>query len=178
MKKLFLLFVTLALVVSCEPVEKPQQKSDSGVAKATIRVNTNSSGHTVEQENYMAKTKKDNEIGAVKHLYIVSSYTGDIMEYSTVVGKVTSGGKRLSPRTVFSGMGTGYTDNIVSIGGHQYETPEVMDEYGMYGDSMPYIYWIDAQGHYQQYFPSGGTYLRISEKPLVVRKPNLSLSLK
>lgn len=178
MKRLFLLLVSVVLFVSCKKVESSQQKSDSGVSKATVKVNTNSKGHTVEQENYMEKTTRDNETGSMKHLYIISSYTGDVMEYSTVRGKVTSGGKRLSPTTVFSGYNNAGVNNMVTVGGERFETPEMMDEYGMYGNSMPYVYWFDAQDMYHQYFPSGGTYLHISDKPLVIRKSNLSVSIK
>lgn len=176
-KKFGILAAIISLsLTSCQEVDR-QQKSDSGVKKASMKVTTDSEGHSVEQLNYMEKTKKDNDLGAVKHLYIISSYTGDIMEYSTVKGKVTSGGKRLSPRTVNDGTGSAGSYNSVVIGGKTYYTTEVMDEYGMYGDSMNYIYWFDAQGIYHQYFPSGGTYLHIADRPLVIRKANLSLTI-
>jgi fructose-1,6-bisphosphatase len=51
-----------------------------------------------------------------------------------------------------------------------------MDEYGMYGESMNYVYWFDAQGNYHQYFPSGGTFLHISDKPLRIKKSSLTFT--
>ena len=39
------------------------------------------------------------------------------------------------------------------------------------------MYWFDAQGNYQQYYPSGGTYVQISDKPLRIKKSNLSLTI-
>lgn len=156
-----------------------QQSSDSGVTKATTQVQTDADGHTSEQKNIIERLKRDNAVGEVKHLYIISSYTGDVMEYSTVVGKVTSGNKRLSPKTVNSAAGMGATNayaNTVNIGGLTYLTDEVLDDGGSYGDSGSYLFWFDAQGNYHQYYPSGGTYLHISEKPLRVRKSNLTLS--
>lgn len=156
-----------------------QQTSDSGVTKASVKIETDADGHTIEQKNIMERLKRDNSVGEVKHLYIISSYTGDVMEYSTVVGKVTSGSKRLSPKTVNSAAGISMTNvytNTVNIGGLTYFTDEVLDDGGSYGDSGSYLYWFDAQGNYHQYYPSGGTYLHISEKPLRIRKSNLTVT--
>lgn len=166
------------ILISCDIDTRPAT-SDSGVNKATVKVKTDANGNTIEQKNYMERVKRDNDLGAVKHLYVISSYTGDVMEYSTVVGKVTSGGKRLSPKTVIGGSGSSVTAhyNHVTIDGTDYLTNEVMDEYGTYGESMSYVYWFDAQGNYHQYFPSGGTYLHISDKPLRIKKANFSVTI-
>lgn len=126
----------------------------------------------------MKRVVQDNDLGAIKHLYVISSYTGDVMEYSTVKGKVTSGGKRLSPKTVSGGSGglSNIDYNYVNINGSNYITDEIMDEYGMYGESMNYVYWFDAQDNYHQYFPSGGTYLHISNKPLRIKKSSMTFT--
>ena len=118
----------------------------------------------------------DNDLGSLKHLYVISSFTGDVMEYSTVKGKVTSGGKRLSPKSVngrYNESGSGYA-NYVIIANTKYSTDEVLDDGGSYGESMSYVYWFDAQGNYHQYFPSGGTYLHISDKPLRIKKSSMT----
>lgn len=170
-----IVILAMCLLFSCDFPNK-QQKSDSGVTKATTKVKTDVNGNTTEQVNIMARIQRDNEVGAVKHLYIISSYTGDVLEYSTVKGKVTSGGKRLSPRTVQPGTSSTYgSANYVQIGGDTYTTSEILDDGGAYGDSGNYLYWFDAQGNYQQYYPSGGTYLHISDKPLRIKKANFSL---
>lgn len=181
MKKLKLITVIalLAILSSCN-YDRQQQKSDSGVKKATTTIKTNPDGTTVEQRNIIERLKRDNEIGSIKHLYVVSSYTGDVLQYSTVRGKVTSGGKRLSPKTVngsasVSSSFGGY--NRVILGGNSYITDEVLDDGGTYGDSGNYLFWFDAQGNYQQYYPSGGTYIQISDKPLRIKKSNLSLTI-
>jgi hypothetical protein len=177
MKKLALILVTLFTIVSCN-IETSQQKSDSGVQKATTKVATDMNGRTVEQENIIKRLERDNKVGSIKHLYIISAYTGDVLQYSTVKGKVTSGGKRLSPKTV---NGIGYNNpgvsNFVDIGGYRYTTDEVLDDGGAYGESGNYLYWFDAQDNYQQYYPSGGTYLHISDKPLRIKKTNFSVSI-
>ena len=180
MRKLTFIWValtTLALA-SCGDMENRQQKSDSGVQKATTKVQTDMNGRTVEQENIIKRLERDNKVGSIKHLYIISAYTGDVLQYSTVKGKVTSGGKRLSPKTV---EGNGYNNpgnnNMVNINGLQYTTNEVLDDGGAYGESGNYLFWFDAQDNYQQYYPSGGTYLHISDKPLRIKKTNFSVSI-
>ena len=178
MKKLLFILISGLLLTSCvEPQQ--QQKSDSGVTKATTKIKTNPDGTTVEQKNIIERLKRDNDIGSVKHLYVISSYTGDVLQYSTVKGKVTSGGKRLSPKTVSGGSGglTGINYNSVNIGGVNYITDEVLDDGGAYGDSGNYLFWFDTQGNYHQYYPSGGTYLEICDRPLRVKKTNFSITL-
>lgn len=181
-KVIFSLIAILAIAftfTSCGSNSRPQQTSDSGVTKATVKIETDADGYTIEQKNIMERLKRDNMVGKVKHLYIISSYTGDVMEYSTVKGKVTSGSKRLSPKTINNSTGlngtNGYT-NTVYIGQTPYYTDEILDDGGAYGESGNYLFWFDVQGNYHQYYPSGGTYLHISEKPLRVRKANFTLS--
>lgn len=170
----FTAIFALFALFSCNSDE--QQRSDSGITKASTTVKTGPDGKTIEQKNIIDKLQKDNEIGAIKHLYIISSYTGDVLEYSTVRGKVTSGNKRLSPKTVVgnSAKTNATYSNWVTLGEHAYITDEVLDDGGAYGESANYIYWFDAQGNYQQYFPAGGTYLHISDRPLRIRKANFA----
>lgn len=183
MKKVIFSLIAILVIAftftSCELQPNTQQSSDSGVTKASVKIQTDAEGHTVEQKNIMERLKRDNMVGEVKHLYVISSYTGDVMEYSTVKGKVTSGNKRLSPKSVNNSTGlngsNGYT-NTVNIGGVPYYTDEVLDDGGTYGESGNYLFWFDAQGNYHQYYPSGGTYLHISEKPLRVRKANFTVT--
>lgn len=180
MKRKLVLFVWFAIFASCTNQDAKQQKSDSGVQKATVQIKTDAQGHTSEQVNIMERLKRDNELGSVKHLYVISSYSGDVLEYSTVKGKVTSGNKRLSPRTVnndkVQALNVYYND--VYIGGQRYVTDEVLDDGGTYGDSGNYLFWFDAQGNYHQYYPSGGTYLHIADRPLKVNKASFSVEIK
>lgn len=147
--------------------------------KASTAVQTDVNGRTIEQENIIERLKRDNAPGSIKHLYIISSYTGDVLQYSTVKGKVTSGNKRLSPKTVNGSDGglTSASYNMVNIGGYNYVTNEVLDDGGAYGESGNYLFWFDAGGNYQQYYPAGGTYLHISDKPLRIKKANFSVTV-
>ena len=186
MKKqiLFIATLMLAFVVftseSCDDFAiKKQAISDSGVEKATVEITTDFTGMTVEQQNIIERIKRDTQIGSIKHLYIISSYTGDVLIYSTIKGKVTSSGKGINPGTVVGYSSYYGTDkNPVRIGGQKYTTNEMMDEYGTYGNSSNYVYWFTAQDNYQQYFPSGGTFLFVSDVPMTVRKSNLTVELK
>src|SRR5256885_1001889 len=111
--------LTLAVgLAACEPAETP--KSASGVSKATVHVDVDpTTGMTTEQSNIRNRLVEDNKPGSVKHLYIISPDSGQVLIYSTVRGKVTSSGKRLSPRTVNS------SDAFpVDIGGERHYTPE------------------------------------------------------
>lgn len=176
--KSVLTIVCMTLLFACNDMGSSQQKSDSGVTKATTAVHTDADGKTIEQENIIERLKRDNQPGSIKHLYIISSYTGDVLQYSTVKGKVTSGSKRLSPKTV-NGNGTNSPgwSNLVSIGGTKYVTDEVLDDGGAYGESGNYMFWFDAQGNYHQYYPAGGTYISICDKPQRIKKANFTVTM-
>jgi len=153
------------LLISCD---KKETKSSSGVKRVKVKVETDAGGLTVEQRNIKTRLLMDNEPGAIKHLYIISAYSGQVILYSTVVGKVTSSGKRLTPTTVES---TGDTlDSIqVMIEGETYHTPEVLQDDGTYGSSAEYIYWWDTKEIYHQHYISGGQIVHVSSQPIAVK---------
>jgi len=174
LKMVMLFQIAIIGFMGCET--PTQQKSDSGVEKASVKIKTDVNGQTIEQKNIISRLQRDNDLGSLKHLYIISSFTGNVMEYSTVKGKVTSGNKRLSPKTINNSPNTG-NYNYVKMDNKTYLTDEVLDDGGSYGESMNYVYWFDAQDNYHQYFPSGGTYLHISDKPLRIKKSNLTFEM-
>lgn len=179
MLKKIIYFISLSILLAACNLNTTQQKSDSGITKATTAVQTDANGKTIEQDNIIERLKRDNQPGSIKHLYIISSYTGDVLQYSTVKGKVTSGNKRLSPKTVNSAagiQGANGSSNTVVLNGTSYYTDEVLDDGGAYGESGNYLFWFDAQGNYNQYYPAGGTYLHISDKPLRIKKANFSVT--
>ena len=173
-KTLVVLGLATAIVVfvGCEngPIQPPQ--STSGVVKAQVRVPIGSDGLTTEQRNVGERLIEDNKPGSVKHLYVISAYSGQVIIYSTVRGKVTSSGKRLTPNTV-AAYGTGNGGNIdgidVVIGNQGYETNEVLQDDGTYGHSMDYLFWWDTRGVYHQHYVSGGQIVHVSNQPLAVK---------
>lgn len=176
MRKFFaaLVFVIFGLMTGCglfdtTPAQQPE--SASGVKKVSVQVQTNSKGLTMEQQNVADRLLEDNKPGAVKHLYIISTYSGQVIIYSTVRGKVTSGGKRLTPVTIVGGYGqNGYYGGFpVMIGGREVYTSEVLQDDGTYGHSGDYLYWWDTKGVYHQHYLSGGQIVHISNQPLAVK---------
>lgn len=157
---------------SCDPPANPPQ-SDSGVKKTTTQVKTGADGLTVEQRNVRDRLARDNEPGSIKHLYVISAYSGQVLIYSTVRGKVTSSGKRLSPRNIVVGAAGEYRLSGYDFNG--YTTSEVLEDDGTYGDSVPYVYWFDARGVYHQHYIEGGQILHISDQPLAVKSIVLNM---
>jgi prepilin-type N-terminal cleavage/methylation domain-containing protein len=149
-------------------------KSTSGVKKVRTKVQTGPDGQTSEQRNIVKKLKEDNKPGAIKHLYVFSAYSGQCILYSTVKGKVTSSGKRLSPNTVNGALGgTNNNYNIagipLNIGGRVVYTEEVLQDDGTYGSSIPYLYWWDVRGISHKHYVSGGQIVHISDQPMTVK---------
>lgn len=171
MRQFFLIFVLLLVVSGCNDLQSVQ--SVSGVQMAKVgKVKTDAEGLTVEQRNIKQRIDMDNSPGSIKHLYVISAYSGQVLIYSTVDGKVTSSGKRLTPQHV-TGVGfnrSGQTHYLpqVQIGSTNYETDEILGEDGTFGDSVPYLYWWNAQGVYHQHYVTGGEILHISDQPLAV----------
>lgn len=144
-------------------------ESASGVKKATVHVPTNSEGLTTEQQNIRERLLEDNKPGSVKHLYVVSAYSGQVIIYSTVRGKVTSGSKRLTPTKITSSYDMMSGGFVVDIGPRRMNTDEVLQDDGTYGSSMEYLYWWDTKGVYHQHYVSGGQIVHISNQPLAVK---------
>lgn len=175
--KFILLLLTVVVMSSCDLFPGSSQPnivpvSASGVAKADVKVVTDANGNTVEQKNIMERLKRDNKPGSIKHLYVISAYSGQVIIYSTVDGKVTSAGKRLTPTSVVDTGGQYVTNSYgfdVNIAGGYYRTTEVLGDDGTYGSSDPYIYWFDVKGVYHQHYLSGGQILHISDQPLAVK---------
>lgn len=146
--------------------------SSSGVDRATTSVETDPDGHTVEQKNIIDRLAIDNTPGSIKHLYVISAYSGQVIMYSTVRGKVTSGSKRLSPSTVNASSNMG---SSVYIGDQTYETEEIISDDGAYGSSGDYIFWFDSKGAYHQHYNSGGQIIHISDQPLAVSSVTINI---
>jgi len=157
-----------------------QPQSTSGVEKATVNLKTDSSGMTVEQQNIAKRLEADNKPGAMKHLYIISAYSGEVIMYSAVKGKVTSGKKRLTPRTVAAidgdMVGEPHNGIPIVIGNKWHWTSEVLEDDGTYGESMDYIYWWDTKGIYHQHMVTGGQIIHISDAPLNVKRVMINIT--
>lgn len=178
-KYLFIALLTLA-AACVDDSAPPTQKAVSGVTATAVAVPTQSNGLTVEQQNVRDRLIMDNKPGAIKYLYVISSYSGDVLLYSTVRGKVTSSGKRLAPTTVSSldgqYVGSRFGGIPVNIAGDTHVTTEVLQDDGTYGTSIDYLYWWDTKGVYHQQYVTGGEIITISDQPLRVPKVIINLS--
>lgn len=172
MKNLSLILIVLFFAFN--GCDKNAPKSTSGVQKQTVKVQTGSNGLTVEQENIRTRLLADNKPGSIKHLYVISPYSGQVILYSTVKGKITSSGKRLSPYMVES-AGEDTDGFPIRIGNWEGTTAEVLQDDGTYGHSDPYIYWWDVQGRYHQHFFTGGQIIHLSDQPIPVKNIILNL---
>jgi hypothetical protein len=176
MKKQIIAALILPLtLLSCR--EEPVTASGA-VSKKTVEVATDGDGWTTEQKNIAERLRRDNKVGAIKHLYVISPYSGQVILYSTVKGKVTSSGKRLTPNTVASAPATtgNYGGGLaVGIGGQGYYTSEVLQDDGTYGSSCEYIYWFDSKDVYHSHFFTGGQIIHVSEQPIATKNIVLNL---
>jgi hypothetical protein len=168
-KVIYSLTLVCAMVWLSGCGEQQSAQSDSGVKKASVHIQTDQNGNTVEQKNIADRLTMDNKPGSIKHLYIISPYSGQVLIYSTVRGKVTSSGKRLTPTSVISGYNSGYYGMCVNIGGSGYYTSEVLQDDGSYGNSGEYIYWWDVRGVYHQHYITAGQIIHISDQPVAVK---------
>lgn len=166
---------------------RTKPKASSGAVRQTVKIKTDAEGRTVEQRNVGRRLTMDNEPGSIKHIYIVSTQSGQTLLYSTVKSKVTSGGKSLAPKRVAAGYvalsqyqgsarASGYGPEV-QIGNKVYRTPEVMGDDGTYGSSGDYLYWWDAQDQYYQVYVTGGMMPLISSRPLRVRDIVMNLEI-
>jgi hypothetical protein len=162
--------VVFGVIAGCDTrKDPPQPESASGVKKATVQVPTNSEGLTIEQQNIRERLLEDNKPGSVKHLYVISAYSGQVIIYSTVRGKVTSGGKRLTPYEVDAEYGQFHVPDLKDWNGHSVHTNEIIQDDGTYGSSAEYLYWWDTKGVYHQHYVSGGQIVHVSNQPLAVK---------
>ncbi len=179
--KLMTIVVAALMLPSC--IEETQPSNASGsVSKKTVEVATDADGWTVEQKNIAERLKRDNVAGAIKHLYVISPYSGQVILYSTVKGKVTSSGKRLTPTSVAATdgqyVGSAHMGMGVNINGQSKYTTEVLQDDGSYGSSCEYIFWFDSKGVYHSHFFTGGQIIHVADQPMPVKNVIINLEQK
>jgi hypothetical protein len=175
----YAILFSLLLIACGAKTPNDTLKSASGVSKADVQVQTGSDGLTVEQRNVGRRLTEDNKPGSIKHLYVISAYSGQVLIYSTVKGKVTSGSKRLTPNSVAATDGRNVDYSMmgipIHIGGRDLRTSEVLGDDGTYGSSSEYLFWFDQSDVYHQHYPSGGQIIHISDQPIAVKSVILNM---
>lgn len=179
--------VAMVFVSGCEGQTRsvqPAITAVSGVREVKAEVKVGSDGLTNEQRNIQDRYKMDSMPGAIKHLYVISAYSGDVLIYSTVRGKVTSSGKRLTPTSVYAGVARTGDVSVersgipIVIGNNWQRTGEVLQDDGTYGASIEYLYWTDAKGIYHQHYVAGGQIVHVSSEPLAVKRVIINMETK
>ena len=166
-----LLILSIISLSSCDDNNKTV--SSSGATLQEVKITTDNDGWTIEQKNIARRLQIDNTPGSIKHLYIISPYSGQTILYSTVKGKVTSSGKRLKPTTV-SDNNTRRLPGIY-IDKHILKTNEVLQDDGSYGSSCEYIFWFDQKDSYHQHFFTGGQIIHVSDQPMPIKNITINL---
>lgn len=187
MKKIVSITLLAFVFFGCDGNSAPaKETTTSGVsvndAKANLAVKKQADGMTLEQSNIVKSYEVENRPGAIKHLYVISPYSGKVLIYSTVAGKVTSSVKSLNPSTVSTLDGQDVSNShygmAVNVHGKERYTQEVMNESGTYGTSRPeFIYWWDTKGIYHQHYVTGGQMIHVSDQPMPVREIVIDMNL-
>lgn len=181
--KLSLLIPMIALAAmgasegGCDSPRDAAPTSDSGVSKQSTKVEVGGDGLTMEQRNVSDRLREDNKPGSIKHLYVISPYSGQVLLYSPVRGKVTSGGKRLSPTTVKAVYrSSGWYDGfLMKLGLQEVTTQEVLQDDGTYGHSGDYLFWWDLKGIYHQHYLTGGQIVHVASAPIAVKDITINI---
>lgn len=164
---IFGLLSALALTGCNDTEGSSQTVADNGITKARSNVAIGPDGLTTEQRNIKRRLEEDNKPGSVKHLYVISAYSGDVILYSTVKGKITSGSKRLTSSEVAVQADFGDTKGDLLV--------ERLGDDGAYGSSGEYVFWWDARDAYHQHYVAGGQILHVSSTPMAWPKIILNL---
>lgn len=157
MNKIIITSSLLLIISACDPA--PPSAKDIAAAKGeSMAENALGNGNNAEQKNIQRRLKLTGQPGLIGYVVLLNDMGKPVM-YTTVKGKLTSGGKRL----------TQPQKDVYTASGHM-----VMDapsDEGTWGSSSPYIYFWDTNDRYHQW---SGQYLysdqpiRLNEEPLVI----------
>lgn len=167
MRKLILVAVatTAFALAGCQeatpaaPSNKIEQSKKAAEAAAQIDFTENSEIDNIKRR--LELTSKPGQIGFV----VLLNEAGQPILYTSVKGKITSSGKRLTKPWMAVDADCG-----------EYGCDQVVDgpsDEGTYGSSDPYIYFWDTAGNYHQW---SGRYL-YSDKPIRLRQQPLVIEI-
>lgn len=144
-----------------------QQQSEqvaSTMSKLLAAVPAPQLDNSLERANISKRLTTFSDSNKISYIYLVSF--GKVMAFYTVKGKITSGGKRLTPQNQIAYQELGTPDNVVV------EAPELD---GTYGSSNPYVFFWTTDGAYVQW---SGEYM-LSDQPLqLTTAPELVRTIK
>lgn len=161
-KYLILVVISVFVLAGCDQRAKTKTVKQTQSQKAAVAAESISFTENAEINNIKARLELTSDPGLTGFVLLMNEAGQPIM-YTGVVGKITSGGKRLTkPQALVKG------DRGQAYGHFVMNAPS--DE-GTWGSSSPYIYFWTTAGQYIQW---NGKYLysdqpfRTTVEPLVI----------
>lgn len=145
---------------SCDSASGQAQSQQATVAQTLSKLITAVPApqldNSLERANISKRLTTFSDPNKISYIYLVSY--GKVMAFYTIKGKITSGGKRLTPQNQVIYQDVGTPENMVV------ESPELD---GTYGNSNPYIFFWTTDGVYVQW---SGDYMLV-DQPLQLSTP-------
>lgn len=158
-----LLLVAAMCIPLAACVEEAKSNKVQQSQKAAEAANSINFAENAEIENIKKRLELTSNPGAVGFIVLLNQAGQPIM-YTSVKGKITSGGKRLTEPDRSNSWGSG-TNNVVRA---------APSDEGTYGNSDPYIFFWTMDGQYVQW-NSGYLY---SDKPIRLKVEPLVINIK
>lgn len=164
---LAILTAMVVLISGCQAgwFDSQPVTSKSGLVMQSVTLGPVKDGMSLEQWNIKQRYIHDNKPDAIKYVYLVGP-NGGVTQHFVISGKVTSSGKRLTPRTVANEMSSNSEGFDIPFGDRIYETQEVIEDDGTFGDSIPYVYMWTTKGNFVQVIPMGAFLMYVSDMQL------------
>lgn len=155
------------LLAACEPNAPANPAKTTQAQKAAEAANSIQFSENAEIDNIKRRLELTSNPGQIGFVLLLNEMGKPVM-YTSVKGKITSGGKRLtSPQEVKC------LDVADGVGCSQQMIEAPSDE-GTYGSSNPYIFFWTVDGQYIQW---SGKYL-YSDKPFRIDDPTIVILTK
>lgn len=169
-RPLLMLSLVLPLLGTQDGCPNNEVRSASGTKMATAgNVHTDEHGHTAEQANIIHKVKVESDMDKVWYLYVLSPTNKHVILKSTAKGKITSSGKRLTPKEI-SGVASAGNGMSFQIGETTYYTQEMPAEDGTFGSSAEYIFWTDTAGVNHRHYLLDGQVIHVADQEMSIRE--------
>jgi len=132
-----ILSTMLFVLIGCEEttrnkIDNQAEKKAEQAVKMMEQTPTPSLDRSLERENIVKRLKITNDANTLQWIYPMSA--GRVIGRFPVLGKITSGSKKLTPDMDV------YNSNR-----------PMPDEMGAYGSSDGYVFWFDPAGRYHQH---------------------------
>lgn len=150
------------LLTACEPNAPANPAKAAQAAKAQEAANSINFTENAEIDNIKKRLELTSNPGQIGFVLLLNEMGKPVM-YTSVIGKITSGAKRLTAPQEVRCLEVA---DAVGCNQHMVEAPS--DE-GTYGSSGPYIFFWTVDGQYIQW---SGKYL-YSDKPFRIEDPTI-----